>query len=279
MPVIFEDSLPVVAETRQTFEPKHSMCMPCERIPEWFKEKGFVDIRLEGNKDLVHLHMEEGKTQTYLFFNISAAHPIDAVTEFPYTGEYVVYDAWDNSCIRRKTADGKIRLRIPARGTLLLIFGSELEQNCPGILPAELDDLTWSSIAGDTRVRMTMKDAEEAHWQEPVMLRAYELGNLAGKYPTFAGLVKYEMTVTSEKKAGYIDLGTVGELAEVTVNGASCGQLVAPPFRFRVAEAWKDGENTVEILIATNCGYRKKNPDSKSMALNPMGLLGPVKLA
>ena len=110
-------------------------------------------------------------------------------------------------------------------------------------------------------------------------MTAAQLGNLAGENPRFAGILQYETVITTEDVVSYLDLGTVGELAEVTVNGILCGQLVAAPFRFRVAEAWKVGENTVQIRIATNYGYQKKNSHSMTMALPPMGLLGPVKLA
>jgi len=279
VPVIFEDSLPMVSETRQVFAPKNAICMPNQEIPGWFKEKNFVDFKLEGNEDLMHLHMDEGKTQTYFFFNLSSAKPIDAVAEFLYTGPYTVYDAWENTCCSRETADGKIRLRIPAKGTLVMVFGADMPESGTGILPGELDDLAWRPIDGNTQFRLSMQNSQDGQWQQPVTILASQLHNLAREYPRFSGTMRYEAKITTESKMEYIDLGAVGELAGVTVNGVSCGQMVTSPFRFRVADAWKEGENTVEILVASNCGYRKRNEHSKTMALPPTGLLGPVRLA
>jgi len=279
VPVIFEDSLPTVSQTHQVFAPKHAHCMPASEVPGWFQAQGFVDYKLEGNKDLMHLHMSEGKTETYLFFNISPNRSADEMVEFPYTGSYVIYDAWNNTCIRRETADGMVRLRIPARSIQVLIFGSDLEQNCPDILPAELDDLVWKPLDENTPVRVKMHNWETDTPYAPVDTTVSGLGNLAPENPTFSGTVKYELTVTTQEAAEYLDLGTVGEVAEVTVNGLCCGQLVALPFRFRVKEAWQPGENKVEILVATCCAYAKKNFCSKTISFSPMGLLGPVKLA
>ena len=124
-----------------------------------------------------------------------------------------------------------------------------------------------------------MQDWENGTQYATVTKAAGEIGNLAAEHPAFSGTVTYEFTVESEEMVSYIDLGTVGEVAEVTVNGISCGKLVSTPFRFRVKEAWQKGENKVQILVATNCGYVKKNFCSKSITLPPMGLVGPVKLA
>jgi len=279
VPVIFEDKLPMVSQTHQVFAPKHAHCMPASEVPGWFKAQGFVDIRVEGNKDLMHLHMQEGSTNTFLFFNINPGQPVDTEVEFPYTGSYVVYDAWNNTCVRRETADGKLRLRIPQRSLQILIFGSDVEASGPDILPAELDDLAWKSLDADIPVCVTMQDWENGTQYAPVTKAASEIGNLAAEHPTFSGTVTYEFTVESEEMVSYIDLGTVGEVAEVTVNGISCGKLVSTPFRFRIQEAWQKGENKVQILVATNCGYVKKNFCTSTITLPPMGLVGPMKLA
>ena len=71
----------------------------------------------------------------------------------------------------------------------------------------------------------------------------------------------------------------MGELAAVTVNGIPCGTLVSPPFRFRVEEAWCPGENTVQILVASNCGYFKRDALSSLLTLPPTGLMGPVRIS
>jgi len=278
-PVIFVDDLPKVSETGLPFAPKKAMCMAKEAIPGWFKEKGFVDFRLEGTPDLMHFHMQHENTETYLFMNLSAAEPIDAEALFPCKGSYAVYDAWDNTVINRFTSDGNVRLRIPAKGTLVLIFGAEAEATGADLLPGELDDLSWTPLPADTPVSLSMRGSTESQWQTPMAMTAGQLRNLAPEYPRFAGTLQYTMTLTTQKKMDYVDLGVVGEVAGVHVNGKDCGMLVSAPFRFRVSDAWEIGENTVEVLVGSNYGYLKRDALSRLLTIPPTGMVGPVCLA
>ncbi len=117
----------------------------------------------------------------------------------------------------------------------------------------------------------------------------------------YSGTATYEKTFdapSSKPKVKnsklFLDLGDVRELAEVRVNGKSCGILWCPPWRVDVTDALQPGENKLEIevvnfwpnrligdaalpkeqrLTQTNIRELKANtplPDS--------GLFGPVKL-
>lgn len=278
VPVIFADRFPRVSETNKPFAPEHAICLPTKAIPGWFLARDFVDFRLEGCPDLMHLHIHHPGTETYLLFNRSASEPVDAEAQFPFRGSYTIYDPWHNTCIRRATDTGAIRLQLPPRGTLMLIFGSETESHPEAFVPGELDALPWQPIAPDTQFKLELRPGMESSWQPAVTLTAAQLRNLAPEHPRFSGSLRYTAKIAAKTAAAYLDLGTVGELAQVTVNGTPCGRLVSPPFRFRVAEAWHPGENTVEILIASNCGYAKRDVLTRMLALPPLGLVGPVNL-
>ena len=47
----------------------------------------------------------------------------------------------------------------------------------------------------------------------------------------------------------YLDLGNVRELAEVKVNGKSCGIVWSPPFRVDITDAVQPGENKLEVEV------------------------------
>jgi len=91
-----------------------------------------------------------------------------------------------------------------------------------------------------------------------------------------------------------LDLGKVRELAEVRLNGKSCGTVWAPPFSVDITDALKPGVNRLEIEVVnfwpnriigdaalppaerlTKTNVRKLTKDT---ALMPSGLLGPVSL-
>ena len=92
----------------------------------------------------------------------------------------------------------------------------------------------------------------------------------------------------------FLDLGNVRELAEVKVNGKSCGVTWSPPFRVDVTEAVQPGANKLEVEVVnfwpnriigdaalpreqrlTRTNVRKLTNDTR---LIESGLLGPVTL-
>ena len=92
----------------------------------------------------------------------------------------------------------------------------------------------------------------------------------------------------------WLDLGEVHELAEVKVNGVSCGIVWCPPFRVNVTDVIKPAGNQLEIEVVnfwpnriigdaglpvekrrTQTNIRKLNAQTP---LEPAGLLGPVQL-
>jgi hypothetical protein len=91
-----------------------------------------------------------------------------------------------------------------------------------------------------------------------------------------------------------LDLGTVRELAEVKVNGQSCGIVWAPPFRVDISRALKPGVNHLEVEVVNFWPNRiigdQSLPEAQRFTrtnirlltaktpLMPSGLFGPVRL-
>jgi len=92
----------------------------------------------------------------------------------------------------------------------------------------------------------------------------------------------------------FLDLGNVRELAEVKVNGKSCGVTWSPPFRVDVTDAMQPGANKLEVEVVNFWPNRiigdASLPNEQRLtrtnirnltartALVPSGLFGPVKL-
>ncbi|HWE37394.1 MAG TPA: glycosyl hydrolase [Isosphaeraceae bacterium] len=116
----------------------------------------------------------------------------------------------------------------------------------------------------------------------------------------FSGTATYTKTIQAPAEwfatgaKMVLDLGSVKNIAEVTVNGKSAGVLWTPPFRADVTRALKPGANTVEIKV-TNLWANRLIGDLQPNAtkkyawtslnvlradspLLPSGLLGPVRV-
>jgi hypothetical protein len=104
----------------------------------------------------------------------------------------------------------------------------------------------------------------------------------------------FEVPSAAKDDVLWVDLGNVRELAEVKLNGLSCGITWAPPFRVDISRALKSGTNQLEIEVVnfwpnriigdqslpeaqrfTKTNVRKLTAHT---ALMPSGLLGPVRL-
>jgi len=119
----------------------------------------------------------------------------------------------------------------------------------------------------------------------------------------FSGTATYTKTVRAQKSwfaAGsklWLDLGAVGDIAEVMVNGKSLGELWKPPYRIDVTGALKPGVNKLEIKVTNEWSNRiagdRATPEKRVLApsggrggfggfgrggggLSNSGLLGPV---
>ena len=91
----------------------------------------------------------------------------------------------------------------------------------------------------------------------------------------------------------WLDLGTVGDLAEVFVNGRPVGTVWHAPFRLDIAAAIKRGRNRIEVRVAnlwvnrligdaqpgaTKITWTAVRTYPANAPLRPSGLIGPVRL-
>jgi len=112
---------------------------------------------------------------------------------------------------------------------------------------------------------------------------------------TYAKTLEGPTTRVGATNARYfLNLGKVREVAEVRLNGKSCGIVWAPPFRVEITDILKPGENRLEIDVVNFwpnriIGDANLPPERRLTRTNilelktgttlmPSGLLGPVQL-
>jgi hypothetical protein len=118
------------------------------------------------------------------------------------------------------------------------------------------------------------------------------------KIKYYSGTAVYQSTFTFKNdesaKDIFIDLGKIGVMASVKINGTHIGTTWIAPYKLNANEAIKDGENTVEIEVVNVWRNRitgdKKLPETEKTTwlivdgitpeeeLIPSGLLGPVTI-
>lgn len=113
----------------------------------------------------------------------------------------------------------------------------------------------------------------------------------------YSGTASYQKELVWKGKTGdkiWLDLGTIANIAEVSINGKDCGTLWTFPYKVDISEALKKGKNTVVIKITNTWANRligdQKLPKEERLTwttapfrlegepLLKAGLLGPVTI-
>ena len=298
-PVFFIDSLPASAETRELFAPENARVMTKTAAAMWFVRNGYRDIGLDGHGELLHIHVRRGENRerqdVYLFVNFSLSETFDETVCFGrdedhrdnHRGDYIIYDAWNNRYVRRSTPDGRVRLTLPPGTSAAVCFGEPVGKDAEGaeenlLLFCETDGLRWEKADEDLPTEVEIRPHDSTVWEKRETEALRKLRDLAPELPRFSGQLRYRFTVPGDKdreNVRFLDLGEVGESAEVRVNGIPCGITAAPPHRFDLSGAWKPGDNLVEVTVASNCGYFKRKCVAPMLPMPPTGLLGPIRFA
>ena len=75
-----------------------------------------------------------------------------------------------------------------------------------------------------------------------------------------------------------LDLGRVGETAELWLNGQYVGERICPPYRFDLSRSLKKGENSIRVRVCGNPGHRMRDGLSAYFMSPPTGIQGPITL-
>ena len=141
-------------------------------------------------------------------------------------------------------------------------------------------------LAGPWQVTFAPGNATARAQQPPGQPVAFEkLGSLTGrenedeKY--FSGMATYHITfqqaASKPTTRWELDLGDVGSMAEVLLNGQAIATLWKQPFRVEVTGSLRPGENKLEVNAWHNAMQRGR-PAKEAEPLDPAGLIRPVRL-
>ena len=94
--------------------------------------------------------------------------------------------------------------------------------------------------------------------------------------PEFSGKMRYTFNVDINKNGEkvFIDLGRVGQNAELYVNGEYCGIRITAPYLFDITNAVIGGQNKIVAVVSNTLAQRVRDKFSRYLQLSPSGLLG-----
>lgn len=218
-------------------------------------------------KYLRYYHVNNEGKDIYMFSNEDINREIDTEITLTHSGEYIKYNAWDNSVLYGNVNKKVLKLKLQPSESCVIIFeehGNALTDTYQEYKSVEIKPV-WNITALDEN-GVVFSDSTDS------------LYNLALKLPDFCGKVVYETTISLDSVPERISLGNVGEIATLYVNGKKCTDELYYPYAFDVKGKCVVGENKIVAEVITNLGYRDRDYFSSFLSLPPIGMIGPVKL-
>jgi hypothetical protein len=224
---------------------------------------------------LRHFHYSRDGAHIYMFTNEDINNTINAnVTLSAFDGgRYIEYDGFENKAVS-KTAQGDIELSISPYNSVMIIFGDVSFDGTDEYLPISLGEAKMINPVFDISVAEKNSD----------LFKPYKttdrLFNITGRegLTRFSGHIKYEAEIYLDKKNYILDLGYVGEVAEVYLNDTYIGTCQIPPYRFDISADIIGDTNKLTVVVTNHNGYDVRDGFSSFMLFEPSGLLGPVSI-
>lgn len=257
----------------------------------------FTFTGAEANAKIPFVHRRDGQGEIYYLSNPQGAQSIEA--RFRVTGK--APELWhpetgtsEPVSYRMENGEAVVPLSLAEGDAVFVVFRKAAAKQSL-ILPARPVQALASLDDGWT-VRFQADRGAPASIEMPKLAPLEQNAEAGVKY--FSGEATYSRSFTLPKgaKAGqplWLDLGQVGDVAEVTVNGKPVGAAWHAPYRIDIGKAVKNGANTIEVKVA-NLWVNRLVGDAQSGAkpitwtamptyradapLRPSGLIGPVKL-
>ncbi len=236
--------------------------------------QGYRDITCHAeNKYLRFYHGLRGETHVMMFFNEDINRAVDTEIEVKAFGggKYILYDAFENKVCYD---EGKqLHIRLEPYQSCMVMFGEIDTEEIPK--RSEIKTVSKEEIKPTFEIALDeLNRGEFVFYKETACLKSI---TGRGEKPHFSGNMRYRTKLYLEESDGIIlDLGDVGETAELYVNGKHAGTKLFPPYRFDITEFVKNGENDLEIYVANTLANHIHDPFSARMLLKPSGLMGPV---
>jgi hypothetical protein len=239
-----------------------------------------------GSPDVAWVQRAVGN-RTVTFVHNMADAPRDAGMVLPRTGGVTRWNAMDGTIVpvsaQVQGTETRIDLPLAAGETALLVQDPATRPRtlrAPTVktimtLPAAGWTLDIAGHEGRAPVRRALGTVSLGDWQAMPNLK------------TFSGIGTYRHAVTlkpgtlAKGTRVILDLGTVHDMATVSVNGKQLPPAITAPFRVDLTGAVRPGTNELTIMVANTPQNAMVDPNAAAYKLLkpvPAGLIGPVVL-
>ena len=259
-------------------------------VADGLKRSGVAPDFQSSASGIRFVHRKDGARDIYWVRNFSGS-PVDAdIVLRDAAGTLVVLDPVSGKPVYGALKDG--RLQLGADDALFIVadpYAAPLKE------PRALASVGEVALSGPWTVSFEGLDAPEGTRKYRELRSLTKSGEPAVKY--FSGTATYRNSFSIPRKklpAGIsIDLGEVGQMADVFINGEHVEFLWKAPYRTTFEGLLKPGKNTIEVHVLNTWVNRligDSQPEAEGHSFSvvpfyradspllPAGLMGPVRL-
>jgi hypothetical protein len=233
------------------------------------------------NKDFVYAHRTAGKKEIFFVANLSDKR-VELSPEFRVAGKQP--ELWSAIDGERRTLPAYIQnanttvvpLVFEPYETMFIVFAGDGKPQSSSVA----DNFPTPEVITEINTPWTVtfeSDEIKRGPAEPVTFDKLQswTQNKDERIRRYSGTAVYKNVFTlndKPKKDIYINLGRVGVMAKVKINGKYVGGAWTEPYRINIANTVTSGENTHEVEVVNTWVNRLSGGAMES------GLIGPVKI-
>lgn len=280
LPVYFTETLPRrSAENRDiTALLPYFKAVPTSGLAQQLRNLGLASLSVEKGDacELRYYHIRRAEQSVYLFSNEAPEKTLDLWLKLPDSGDFLAYDAWGNRYYRGSAPDGRLHLVLEKANALLVCFGGNIPEDAPP-LRFEKDRLPLNPA-----FNIALKAVGEDHFTPYAAQSGCVDLTAPDRLPNFQGEIRYTTELTVPSDYPVLDLGRVGETAQVWLDGVYLGARVNAPYKFDLSPALAqkphNKTHSLEVRVINNAAHRNPDYFSSFLWFGPSGLQGDLAL-
>lgn len=237
------------------------------------REKSLAAIDGETPSPLRFYRANRDGVRFYLFSNEAVTEDVSLHLSLPEKdGAYLLYEPWDNKLYQTEIRNGMLSLTLEKGNTLVLIAGEEIPEGTATFT----EEVAREALT--LKYDIALKGEGEEDFTDYALESELIDITAPNRLPSFSGHVRYRARFTAKEGYTVLDLGEVGETAEVWLNGVFLGARINAPYKFSLQGAMRNGENELEVIVGANAAHKRRDYFSRFIFLPPTGIIGNVSL-
>lgn len=271
-------SIEVITVGTKAIHPDLPEFVLLEDLADYMKKRGFADITSDYEGIYLRaLHYQRGGAHIYMFSNEDRNNEICTTLHLSAFsgGKYIEYDAVENKALCKTSKNGDAYIDLPPYNSVVIITGDVSFDDIPVFSEEHITSVNEIEAEYSISIAKSNCDSFEPYKKTSELFNMTSPDNI----PDFSGHIRYdaEIDINAQGKT-ILDLGYVGEIAELYVNGKHSGARMFPPYSFDITDKIVKGKNKISVIVSNHSGYAKRDKFSKYLLFEPTGMLGPVTL-